>query len=70
MQLMACNVNTVPCPTGDQVLINSTATELFLNGGFDLELFYLVTEACFLLWISSYGIGMIIAMVRKSRSPR
>lgn len=67
MRLIACSTDISPCPTTDQVLVTSEATDLFLNGGFDPALFEMVLEYTFGIWIVGLTIGIVIAQIRKMR---
>lgn len=69
MYLVACQVNTNPCPQGSQYLLDSASTELLINGGFHLESFEIAFAGVLGLWAVGFGIGLIIAQVRKLRAP-
>lgn len=68
MRLIGCEVDDVyPCPTESIIHLDSTASELILNGGFSWELFWVIFEGCFGMWVIGLGLGVLISQIRKSK---
>lgn len=69
MQIITCTTATNPCPEANQHLMDSTMSELLINGGFDAGSFEVAFVGVLLLWVTGFGIGLIIGQVRKLRAP-
>lgn len=69
MKLIACELDDViPCPAESVIHIDSTASELIINGGFDWEVFELVMYYSITFWALGLVVGVIIAQIRKTRN--
>lgn len=69
MKLLICNSDIVPCPAEFVGVVDSQFSELLITGGFHPDTFALAFGGLLTLWATGLGIGLVIAQIRKLRTP-
>lgn len=60
-------LNGIPTCSDGWDMLDATATEFLLTGGFSVEAFEIGFAGIFGLWVAGLTIGLIISIIRKAR---